>query len=749
MNGVNIPFLPASLWLMAGALTIMLLLVMLGYYIYWRKREKALIKNVDNVAELSAQEQILRADVEAIRKWMDDQKVELERLNSERDHQERIRANLSDLEQQCARKDQENQALRNEVGELENQRYILSQTLDKTKQEVGDLEAKRSEAQAIEARLVELRLKYEEVKGNIKNLAELEVKNDILLRENTKLEEKVKFFKQENELVMSEMNRNKSLAETARIEAEKEQAKLSEMLKEKAELSVILDTLRHEQTALNRDIERLEDKIEGLRILSKEALGEAKNHSALKKKSEDEALKASNELLSLQKEKRLLDVELSELRSRKTILEQEVMRLEGTIVGRPEEPADFLAHYADLVSNSPTCLVENAFERQRDMDDEVSVLQQVQNDLRKEGLIFPSRVINAFHTSLKCHDINPLTVLAGVSGTGKTLLPMRYAELMGMHRLVMAVQPRWDSPQDMFGFYNYLEKEYKATDLSRSLIRMDPYNYNGEEFAVLDSDWAKNRLLLVLLDEMNLARTEYYFSDFLSKLELRREVRDRTVKHERSQAEIELDTGPGKTRFHIWVGDNVLFVGTMNEDETTQSLSDKVLDRANVIRFGRPDERARSNRNYNKEHNGSSKFITIDQWRSWHKETTGRETWHDTVVDLTQRLNGAMDQIGRPFGFRVQQAIEQYVNNYPLVSVGNRYKLAIADQLEQKIIPKLRGLDVNSDHANQCLGEIETVIADLEDDELGSAFGLARTESYEMGMFQWRGVTRKYEEMPV
>jgi hypothetical protein len=69
--------------------------------------------------------------MEAIRQWLDDQKAEIERLQAEREEQERIRAHLADLEQQCAPRDQENQALRNEVGELENQRHSLSQTLDR------------------------------------------------------------------------------------------------------------------------------------------------------------------------------------------------------------------------------------------------------------------------------------------------------------------------------------------------------------------------------------------------------------------------------------------------------------------------------------------------------------------------------------------------------------------------------------------------------------------------------------------
>ena len=84
-------------------------------------------------------------------------------------------------------------------------------------------------------------------------------------------------------------------------------------------------------------------------------------------------------------------------------------------------------------------------------------------------------------------------------------------------------------------------------------------------------------MLIVLLDEMNLARTEYYFSNFLSRLELRRIVTNENEKANRKNAEITIDDNFG----NLWVPNNVLFVGTMNEDESTQTLSDKVLDRAN------------------------------------------------------------------------------------------------------------------------------------------------------------------------
>jgi hypothetical protein len=549
----------------------------------------------------------------------------------------------------------------------------------------------------------------------------------------------------------------RSVAESARIEADRLRTEaiqartesnnaildLTAMRKEKAELEALNDTIRQDHLLLKRAAESMQQKIEDFKVSSKNAQEEARVHALQAKQAMAEAALAGQKLADSQKDRQRVEMELAGLNAHKAVLQREVAQLEGRLHSTPEEEMASLDSYADLLKREPICLKKEAFIGKREEHDESMLLQKVKKVLQQEGLIFHSRVIDAFHTSLKCHDINPITVLAGVSGTGKTLLPVRYAEIMGMHKLVMAVQPRWDSPQDMFGFYNYIDKKYKATELSRALVRMDPYNYPENEFPMLRSNWSRDRLLLVLLDEMNLARTEYYFSEFLSRLELRRTVRDPS---KRSEAEIELDTGPGK-RFRLWVEKNVFFVGTMNEDETTQTLSDKVLDRANILRFGKPDEKAKPSGNGN-DHNAepSERYLAFGQWRKWHREFNGNSAWHDQVSQWTVRLNAALNRVGRPFGFRVLHAIGHYVSNYPRVDEGDRYKLAFADQVEQKIIPKIRGIDLSTDNANECLSEVEAIIEELGDDDLSDAFASARMESKIVSMFQWRGVTRRKEE---
>jgi hypothetical protein len=748
MDSVSIPYLPVSLWILAGATTILILLAAFGFYIYWRKWIPVITGEGADVASLTARKQILEKDVEALREWIEVRKAELERLVAEREEQERLRAVLADLEHQCAVKNQENQGLRNEVGELENRRHQLTQILEKMQHEIGDLETKRAESQSLDSQLADLRSRLEEARQTIRNLAELEVKLNHLSNEKASLERTIEELRGDAESARNETTRLKRETGEARIEAEQIGRELREARRDKAELTVIIDTLHQEQRALENSAERFEQKIEDLRASSNSAQEEAERNKQLAQKAKDEAERTARELAALQRERQRLVIELGEMNAKKAALEQEILRLEGRLGSRTGEIEAPLAAYADLLEKEPLCLNKDMFQGGKwNEQDESYFLQRVKKSLQNEGLIFPQRIIDAFHTSLKCHDINPITVLAGVSGTGKTLLPVRYAEIMGMHRLVMAVQPRWDSPQDMFGFYNYLEKEYKATELSRVLVRMDPFNYPQGQFPMLNSEWARDRLLLVLLDEMNLARTEYYFSEFLSRLELRRTVPDPSNRSRRSEAEIELDAGPGEHRFRLWVGHNVFFVGTMNEDETTQTLSDKVLDRANVLRFGKPDENVKAvNINTTNQTAISNKYLSFDQWKKWRREFKENTDWYEHVSEWTTKLNAALNRVGRPFGFRVLQAIGHYVANYPRVEDSERYKLAFADQIEQKIIPKIRGIDLSTDSANECLGEVEAIIAELEDRDLGEAFKSARDESKNIGMFQWRGVTLREEE---
>jgi 5-methylcytosine-specific restriction endonuclease McrBC GTP-binding regulatory subunit McrB len=306
---------------------------------------------------------------------------------------------------------------------------------------------------------------------------------------------------------------------------------------------------------------------------------------------------------------------------------------------------------------------------------------------------------------------------------------------MGLHFVILPVQPRWDSPQDLFGFYNYLEGRYKATELARAMVQFELYNRDSWP---LPEDWEhdrSDRMLLVLLDEMNLARVEYYFSEFLSCLETRRGINQKDEK-ERAKAEIPLEMGSlrkGEKPIRLFPGQNILFTGTMNEDETTQALSDKVLDRACVMRFGRPKQIIE--RVDKPGTSPSENGLTFDQWNSLLKENMSPLD-KEQVNRWINELNDAMDNIGRPFGYRVIKAIQSYVANYPDWE-SKRTQYAMADQIEQRIMPKLRGIEIAD--SDQSLKKIRSVIEQCDDQKLLDAF---KKGSENQQIFIWRGLDR-------
>lgn len=330
------------------------------------------------------------------------------------------------------------------------------------------------------------------------------------------------------------------------------------------------DDLEHSIARLNGDKTKAEAELEGLR----EAID-----GLSAKRAEIEEIRRSVDEWAQKRD--ALERSIDDKQRQDNRLQDRIAKLKEEIGPKDrDETSDDNRALADL-TKPPACL---AIERDgggfdivrpkpQPAEQEIKALERVERHLQESGLEFSRRTVDAFHTSLKTALISPLTVLAGISGTGKSQLPRYYADAMGMHFLKIPVQPRWDSPQDLFGFYNYIEKRYKATDLARALVHLDPHNWPEQAMAFDD------RILLVLLDEMNLARVEYYFSEFLSRLEGRPFDESSMKEKDRRPSEIDIDVtqhGQGK---RVYVGQNVLFVGTINEDESTLSLSDKVLDR--------------------------------------------------------------------------------------------------------------------------------------------------------------------------
>ncbi len=433
-----------------------------------------------------------------------------------------------------------------------------------------------------------------------------------------------------------------------------------------------------------------------------------------------------NQLSSIAK----LTSETSHLEHKRDVLNKEIEKLNAAKNGDLSEEEKDLA-YAELEQDPQgiDSFLEEVIDVEPFDESEEQALTLFQKYLLSKGFFYSQRTVNAFHTSLKVQHINPISVLAGLSGTGKTRLALLYGDFFGFYREVVSVQPRWDSKDDLLGFYNFLEKRYQPTELVKSLY----YFYNRYLEVQKGDDF--NPMMMVVLDEMNLARVEYYFSEFLSKLELRAE--------DDELSKITIGTQLNSRSFKV--KPNVVLVGTMNDDESTYSLSDKVLDRANVLHFGKPPKFGSTLDLVQSSESVDPIYVDATTFANWCSQNDA--DFDDTdlrvrVMETIEELNQALDLVGKAFGYRVQRSICAYVRLYPGVKNNHeREKWALADQIEMKIIPKLAGLEKN-DKSDECLNRIKTAISNTNDKPLMDAFQKAYDNYENDGMFLWRGVTR-------
>jgi hypothetical protein len=179
----------------------------------------------------------------------------------------------------------------------------------------------------------------------------------------------------------------------------------------------------------------------------------------------------------------------------------------------------------------------------------------------------------------------------------------------------------------------------------------------------------------------------------------------------------------------------------MNDDESTQALSDKVLDRGNIMQFPAPAIFERPQEQ--KQQQQFDGHLGFSEWRGWIRKPDFVDPAEaQKIQDIINRLADIMRRCGRPFGHRLNEAVMTYVANYPKSSVGKlRIEEALADQIELRILPKLRGVVVDEGENRQALEDVVTLLRnDLHDS--GFANHLQTMLAADMSQFSWRGLDR-------
>ncbi|MEK3731602.1 DUF3578 domain-containing protein [Paenibacillus sp. FSL M8-0334] len=307
-------------------------------------------------------------------------------------------------------------------------------------------------------------------------------------------------------------------------------------------------------------------------------------------------------------------------------------------------------------------------------------LEQVKSFISHRGFHYPPGLIENLYLSLKT---KPFVILAGVSGTGKTKLVKLFAEALGATTdngqfTLIPVRPDWSDPSDLLG-YKDLSGVFRPGRLAEVLGEASqPENQHKPYF--------------ICLDEMNLARVEYYFSDVLSVIETQEWRQDRIVTSKLINRESLL---PDDQLLYgdLSIPDNVYLIGTVNMDETTHPFSKKVLDRANTIEFNYINlQEYPSLVLHEKEatdlpvHNSflRSEYLQLIDVYSEHTELV-----HATTEKLV-KINHILEEIHSHVGFRIRDSICFYMvynQRFELLSDDEAFDL----QLLQKILPRVQG----------------------------------------------------------
>lgn len=300
---------------------------------------------------------------------------------------------------------------------------------------------------------------------------------------------------------------------------------------------------------------------------------------------------------------------------------------------------------------------------------ESELLAYIKRYIAAKGYYFDDETLYNYHICLKTR---PFVILAGLSGTGKSKLSQLYAEAMG-HKvqnkryLRLAVRPSWNDDRFLLGYLNSITGEYITEPAVDFIMR-------AEE--------DRDHLYFFCLDEMNLAHVEYYFSQFLSALEEEEPAyRQIPLISEKARLRLEQQGKQVDISSSVIIPPNLLFTGTINVDETTQPLSDKVIDRANTIEFFSVELDKIPERQPLPE----QLTISASMWHSYfvHNPDT---TYRSHIVEMGKILNKA--DLG--LGYRILRDIELYLaNSKELLSPLIAFDL----QVKQRILPHVRGTE--------------------------------------------------------
>lgn len=526
--------------------------------------------------------------------------------------------------------------LRAEIEALEMRKLEIARELEKERKEAreriqAEVDAQitdaKSRALALDARQVDLDRKAAELESREGALLLQRRSIDGLRRE---LQEQVKSefdeeLKRQEDEIQRLQRRIDKLNDAVRVERDRfeEYAELTEALggRDPASVRVELEDLRRQNRELSGRLSNQEtaDSLGEMERLQEELDTAREQVRDLRQELEERKVSAHQH--------RLVVLEREQWSQEKRVLERTKQLLEGSIRDLESRISNLVESQQADVAFPELVKMDREYQTPRPVDSTESLktfTEELQHRIAvadpENELYFRLEDLQLFVGGLA---MSQLHVFQGISGTGKTSLAKAFAKAVGGECQDIAVQAGWRDRSDLLGHYNAFEKRFSEKECLQAIYR-----------ALTPS--ASDRFNIVLLDEMNLSRPEQYFADFLSALE--KSVGDRWIRlMESAPANAPRLLRDGR---EIQLPQNLWFIGTANQDETTNELADKTHDRAFVLELPRHEERFNIDRRMpQRTYSFAALNLAFDNARDAHRKDVAEMLGFVSKSDLSSVLD--------------------------------------------------------------------------------------------------------------
>lgn len=513
---------------------------------------------------------------------------------------------------------------------------------------------------------------------------------------------------------------------------EKANAEFSELIEQKK---------RRQEELLAQEEAAIREQLEVQKRALEKAVVDRNSAIEIGKKLYESQIKLTEKVTHLEKEEQEKHKAIQELTQYYLKIEADMSKKMERLKNYVEDKALFLKTFEFVEEEDLNTFLSTPKKEER--IEGISFIEDLKGDYRQavsyiqsylvnNDILYPRHIIENFITLLRTKD---LIVLAGDSGSGKTNLVKSFAKAVGGKSIIIPVKPNWTSSEDLLGYYNPLEKKYLATPFLEALLEAQ----NNPETPYF-----------ICLDEMNLARVEYYFADFLSLLESRDKEPEITLysegesshvlselkavvdiiqstknkynkdgvisfiellKDEQLNSQLRAAFGFGEQdsliKYHneirrmlsavmelpasIKMPANVHLIGAINIDETTHYLSPKILDRAHIMRFESPllndwDAILEEVENYDFE--DTTKPLIFETEALGYRKEYPRFDRENPFCQLFVELNREFfHKLGIEFGMRTIRQGLSYLEYFQ--QVNDDQELAINNFLLHKVLPKM------------------------------------------------------------